>query len=82
MPKTWKILELGIEPAGVISPHCPHCGADADLPHAHTESPIIASIGLGLVFDNPAYAPPRPVLPAKIQCRHCRRVFVWKEVAR
>lgn len=75
--KTWKVIELGIKPANTIGLCCPHCGTDANIPIARTESPVIASIGLGLIFDDPAYKPQTQVLPTLIKCRYCRRVFEY-----
>ncbi len=77
--RTWQIVELGIEPTGVISLCCPHCAADAEMPVAKTLSPIIASVGLGLIFDNPSYRPGAAVLPETVRCRHCRHIFTRKE---
>ena len=79
---TWEVLELGIAPAGSISLCCPHCGKDASMPIIRTQSPIIASIGLGLIFDNPTYNPGAAVLPVTVRCRACRHVFTRKEQAR
>ena len=73
--KTWKVMKLGIQPVGTISLCCPHCGTDAEMPIGQIESPIIASIGLGLIFDNPSYIPEKDILPITVKCRSCRRVF-------
>ena len=77
--RTWNVIELGINAIGMISLCCPHCGTDALMPRAATESPIIASIGLGLIFDNPSYNPGAAVLPVTVRCRTCRHVFTRKE---
>jgi len=74
-PRTWEVLQLDITPAGVISLCCPPCGTDAEMPIAHTESPVIAAIGLGLIFDNPSYNPGAAVLPRTLRCRTCRHLF-------
>jgi hypothetical protein len=76
--KTWEIIELGIAPAANISLCCPHCAEDAVMPIARTESPVIASVGLGLIFDDPCYRPGAAVLPVTIRCRTCRHTFTRK----
>jgi len=78
--KTWKVIELGIKPVGKISLCCPHCATDAEMPIAKTASPVIAAIGLGLIFDDPAYRPGEAILPATIRCRACRHTFTQKDI--
>jgi hypothetical protein len=80
--KTWDIIELGIIPVGTISLCCPHCGTDAEIPITKTESPVIAAVGLGLIFDNPNYQPGAAVLPETIRCRTCRHIFTRKETTK
>jgi len=75
--KTWKIIKLGIKPQDDISLICPHCGTDASMPISKIDSPVIASIGLGLIFDNPSYIPQEQILPSIIQCRYCKRIYEW-----
>jgi len=82
--KTWKVLELGIEPFETIVLCCPHCGIQAEMPIAKSGSSVIAAIGLGLIFDDASYKPAQPLLPKKIKCRYCKRIYEWddsKEVA-
>ena len=73
--KTWDVLELGMTPTGTISLCCPECGEDAEMPISKPASPVIAAIGLGLIFDNPTYVPKGAILPTTIKCRTCHRVF-------
>ena len=75
--RTWKIIELGIVPVGKIGLCCPHCGIDAEMPIATTKSPVIASLGLDLIFDDPNYNPD-DILPKRIKCRYCRSIYEQK----
>jgi hypothetical protein len=77
--RTWKVLELGIAPTSTLSLCCPHCGTDAVMPVGEPDSPVIAAVGLGLIFDNPTYRPAAPILPKTIKCRTCRRVFTTRK---
>ena len=82
MTATWDVLELGINVADTISLCCPKCSADAEMPIAKSHSPIIAAIGLGLIFDDPTYIPEGQLLPSVIRCRHCRETFVIEREGR
>lgn len=66
----------GFEPTGVIALSC-ECGLDAEMPFREWEgNPVIAAIGLSLVFDKPGMGqPPHAMLPETVQCRKCRRIF-------
>ncbi len=66
---TWKIINYGAVPidASTIEYDCIQCGRSALLP---VTGVVIAQIDSGLVFDNDPHA-----MPAKIQCRRCRRIF-------
>jgi hypothetical protein len=77
---TWKVVDWASKGKrkadGELELACPRCFHDAFLPTCgKLESPIIAAVGLGLIFDRPSYVPPRGYLPDEIQCRNCRRVF-------
>ena len=79
--KTWKILDWSNRPEGIpkgesISLMCPNCGNDAGLQTAGvTNPPILAIMGMGIVFDPPTYIPPEYWLPKTIQCRKCRIIY-------
>ena len=79
--KTWKILDWSNRPEGIpkgesISLMCPNCGNDAGLQTAGvTNPPILAIMGMGIVFDPPTYIPPEYWLPETIQCRKCRIIY-------
>ena len=71
--KPWKILERGAVPdAGTNTClyACMGCGNEAELEVIGT---ALAQVNTGLVFDLGPHA-----MPAKIQCRKCRRVFAWE----
>ena len=76
--RTWKVLEPDDfeetgEPVGTT---CPNCWADADLPtHGHPGALIIATMGLGIVFDPPDHTPPDGWLPTTIECRRCHHIY-------
>lgn len=77
---TWKVLSWELPDGkvadGEIELACPLCGQDAVVPtHGAAGSPIIAAIGLALIFDDPGHVPPAEFLPGSIQCRQCRNVF-------
>ena len=79
--KTWKILSWSNRPEGIpegepIPLMCPNCETDADLRTAGvTNPPILAIMGMGIVFDPPTYKPPEYWLPETIQCRKCRIIY-------
>jgi hypothetical protein len=78
--KTWDVLELGIEAVDKIALSCPNCGTDAVMPIGDTsKNPVIAAIGISLIFDRPSATPKVSPLPTTIRCRTCRRVFTRKE---
>lgn len=54
---------------------CPRCGASALIPVGPTKSPIIAAIGLNLIFDEPSHKPDPSFMPDEIQCRNCRAIY-------
>jgi hypothetical protein len=79
-PKTWRVLRWDggpkdLDSLPVVELWC-DCGQEAYVPiSSEPESPIIARIGRGLIFDDPGYRPPKGWLPTEIQCRRCRRIF-------
>lgn len=78
--KTWDVVVLGITPVGTISLCCPKCGTDAEMPIGDTsQNPVIASVGLSLIFDRPGDAPKDPITPVEVRCRTCRRVFTQNQ---
>jgi len=50
------------------------CGQEARVP-TKGHALVVASIGMGLVFDPPSFPPPADFLPATIQCRRCGRIY-------
>jgi hypothetical protein len=50
--------------------------------HGNPGSSVIATIGLGLIFDSPGHIPPDGYLPEAVQCRKCRNVFDAEAVDR
>lgn len=80
--KRWKVLEWADKPTQLrtICPTCPKCGWDGELEVGPTPgATILATIGLGIVFDPPGYQPPAAFMPQAIQCRGCRRVWSTEE---
>ena len=78
--KTWKVLRFDCQqpaPAQEITVEmtCPGCRATAMLTMMEPGNPVIASIGLNLVFDDPDFTPPHKFMPEEIQCRSCRKIF-------
>jgi hypothetical protein len=76
--KRWKVIHWPNRPQvhRQISPVCPKCGRDAVLEIGDTPGgTIIATIGLGIVFDPPGYVPPENFMPQEIQCRGCRSIW-------
>lgn len=74
---TFKILTWHDPPEKrrTVNLQCMHCGKDADLEVADIPALIIASMGMGVIFDPPSYDPPDNFFPDEIQCRSCRRIF-------
>ena len=67
--KTWKLLD---NVSGDLGPQtvpltC-HCGTEAEIPVSGRASAVVS--GMGVVFDSGDY-----VLPPRIQCRRCGRVY-------
>ena len=82
--KTWNTLSWTDRPerTRAISLICPFCGTDAELHIAETPSAkVIASIGLGVIFDPPSFLPPENFMPDELKCRTCRKIFSNKECA-
>ena len=74
--RTFKVLNEDFLADGGIDLICPGCGIEAEVPtRGHAESPVIASLGLNVIFENPSYVPPPNWMPKMIQCRYCRRIF-------
>lgn len=74
---TWNVLRWESKPEGVensISLICPKCQHEATMPMIG-KHPIIAAIGLRLIFDPANYIPPKGFLPTAIQCRQCQTIF-------
>jgi len=73
--RTWKVLKWD-NPGTIIDwiPLPCKCGYEADCP-TNVDLPIIAMIGMGLVFDPPNYEPPPNFMPNEIQCRRCKRIY-------
>lgn len=80
--RTWKVIQSGdgFNPTDSIFLECPHCGLDAEMPYKPMDgNPVIAAMGLALIFDRNPKTMPHRVLPKEVQCRQCRRVFVHDE---
>ena len=79
--KTWKILDWSNRPECILEGEpvplmCPNCETDADLRTAGvTNPPILAIMGMDIIFDPPTYKPPKYWLPKTIQCRKCRIIY-------
>ena len=59
-----------------ICPACPKCGWDGELEVGETpDALILATIGLGIVFEPAGYRPPQNFMPDAIQCRGCRSIW-------
>lgn len=74
--RTWKVISWPKRPKQItnwVPLDCP-CGYEANCP-ASTDAPIIAAMGMRLVFDPPNYEPPANYLPDEIKCRKCGRIF-------
>ncbi len=56
---------------------CPECQATITVRPRYplNDALVIATIGLGVVFDPPGYKPPKDWLPDSIQCPRCRKLF-------
>jgi hypothetical protein len=73
---TWKVLDWDAEPDGRLLLACPKCKREAYLPTSGPPgSPVIAAVGLSLIFDKAGHVPPDSFIPKAIQCRACRNVF-------
>lgn len=78
--RRWKVVQWDDPPVlrRTIVATCPKCEWDGELEIGETLGAlIIATIGLGIVFEPSDYRPPTNFMPAAIQCRGCRRV--WSE---
>lgn len=76
--RTWKVIRLGeaFEPNSTISLICPTCGEDAQMPCRELpDNPVIASVGLAMIFDRPGRVPGFQLLPDLIQCRRCKHKY-------
>lgn len=71
--RTFKILRWDEKPdiTNEITLDCPYCGTESILPIDARSIPL-ASNGMGTVFDHPSWI---GMIPQKIQCRKCHRVF-------
>ncbi len=79
--KRWKVLDWPDRPVceRTIEPCCPRCGWDGELEIGPTPGALIlATVGLGIVFEPSDYEPPKNFMPREIQCRGCRRIFTDK----
>lgn len=74
--RSWKIIGDAEPYTGPPIPLQCECGQEAEVPTCgELGALIIASIGMRLIFDPGDYCPPAGWLPAKIQCRSCRRIY-------
>lgn len=76
--KTWNIRKWKNRPEATqkIGLCCPFCATDAQIEiGVPVGASIIASVGLGLIFDPPRYVPPDNLMPDEIKCRTCRKIF-------
>ena len=76
--RKWKVIDWPDRPttASAICPVCPECGWDGELEVGATPGAlVIATVGLGIVFEPSDYKPPSNFLPRAIQCRGCRRIW-------
>ena len=78
--RTFKIPSTDRPELDTICLICPNCETPAEVPiYIKPESLPIASLGLGVVFDNPAYDPPKDWLPKELQCRNCKTIYFEEE---
>ena len=78
--RKWKVVQWTGKPEDVaawVPLDCP-CGYEAKCP-ASVRAPIIAAVGMRLVFDPPDYQPPENYLPDIIKCRKCGRMYSSRE---
>ena len=76
--KSWKVLRWDDQPEQIgdgLMLACSNCGNDALMPTGIFKSPVIAAIGLSLVFDNPSYVPEENLMPSEVQCRKCKTIW-------
>lgn len=74
--RTWKVIKWLVRPKYIATwiPLDCICGYEAECP-ASTKTPIIAVMGMSLIFDQPDYIPPKGFLPDIIKCRKCGRIY-------
>lgn len=49
--------------------------------HGHTPSPVIAAVGVNLVFDDPRAKEPATFRPAAVECRNCHTLYLSSDNA-
>lgn len=80
--RTWKCLRWTEKPeqTKTIVLACPRCGEDSEMQIGEPGCLIIASIGLGLIFDPPGAVPAPHFMPDAVQCRHCKTIWESSDV--
>ncbi len=78
MVRTWDVVAWADRPERTqwIGFVCPSCGNEAELEvGADPGAAVVATIGLGVVFDPSGHTPPDNFMPDEVRCRKCRRIF-------
>jgi len=78
--RSWKVLSWEPRPERVrlVELRC-GCGRWADCEVGEVDALIVATTGMGVVFDPPGYRPPANFFPDVIKCRRCGREYSIKE---
>ena len=55
---------------------CPKCGAEITCEtKGEINASVVATVGLGVIFEPAGYEPPKDWLPDEVRCKVCKTVY-------